>query len=84
MGLICIDLGSLAVDPDFAGQGIATQLAQWGVARAEKDKVPAYLEASPAALRLYKRVGFAVVRDLDLLENGFVLTVMVKEMTKEA
>jgi len=74
-------LGSLAVDPDFAGRGIATQLVQWGIDKAEEDNIPAFLESTPAAVSLYKRLGFAVVRDLPL-DNGHVLTIMVRDSRK--
>jgi ribosomal protein S18 acetylase RimI-like enzyme len=78
--LTCIDLGSLAVDPDFSGRGIATQLVQWGINKAEEDNVPAFLEASPAALGLYKRLGFVVVREAPALIHNLVLTIMVKDV----
>ncbi|PGH36307.1 hypothetical protein GX50_00812 [[Emmonsia] crescens] len=69
-------LRSLAVDPDFSGRGLATQLVQWGIDRAKEDNIPAFLESSPAALGLYKRLGFVVVEDLPPLDNGHVLTIM--------
>jgi ribosomal protein S18 acetylase RimI-like enzyme len=77
--LTYVDLGSLAVDPDFSGRGIATQLVQWGIDKAEEDKIPAFLEATPAALGLYKRLGFVVVKEVPALIDGLALTVMVKD-----
>lgn len=73
------DLRSLAVDPDFSGRGIATRLVQWGIDKAKEDNVPAFLESSPAALSLYKRMGFVVRLETPPLDNGHDLTLMVLE-----
>jgi ribosomal protein S18 acetylase RimI-like enzyme len=74
-----IDLGSLAVDPNFAGRGIGSQLVQWGIDRAIEDNVPAFLESTPAALGLYKRLGFGVVKELCVIPDNFILTVLIRE-----
>jgi ribosomal protein S18 acetylase RimI-like enzyme len=72
-------LRSLAVDPAFSGRGIATQLVKWGIDKAKEDKVPAFLESSPAAIGVYKRQGFVVLEDSPPLDNGHVLTLMLMD-----
>lgn len=64
------DLGSLAVDPEFTGRGIASQLVQWGIDRSEKDRVPVYLESSAAAKGVYTRLGFEAIKELPTPEDG--------------
>lgn len=74
------DLGSLAVDPVFKGKGIASNLVQWGIDKAEEAGLPAYLESSPAAVGVYRRLGFKELRKLNLLKNddSHPLTVMLR------
>lgn len=54
----CSDLEMLATDPAFQGRGAGSQLLRWGLARADAAGVEAYLEASPAAVPLYEKLGF--------------------------
>ncbi|EFW20800.1 hypothetical protein D8B26_002884 [Coccidioides posadasii str. Silveira] len=51
-------LGSLFVDPEYRGQGIATRLVKWGVGLADHMMLPVWLEASTTAHSLYVRQGF--------------------------
>jgi len=76
-------LGSLAVDPDFTGRGIASKLVQWGIDKAEQDNVVAFLESSPAAVGVYARLGFVDIKRLPPHENGHVFTVMVREPSEK-
>jgi len=73
-------LASLAVDPDFKGKGIASKLVKWGISKAEEVGLPAYLESSPAAVGLYRRLGFKELRKLSLIRNNesHVQTVMMR------
>jgi ribosomal protein S18 acetylase RimI-like enzyme len=60
-------LSALGVDPDRQGEGIGTALMGPGLARADADRLPAYLEtATGRNVLLYERVGFAVVEELTL------------------
>ncbi|KAJ4391861.1 hypothetical protein N0V93_005481 [Gnomoniopsis smithogilvyi] len=54
----CLHLGSLVCHPDYRGLGAARALLQWGVELADKERIPAFLEASPHCYPLYKRFGF--------------------------
>jgi GNAT superfamily N-acetyltransferase len=53
-----LDLGLLAVHPDFHRRGVGTMLVKWGLKEAEERGLPAYLEASPAGFPLYSGLGF--------------------------
>lgn len=57
------ELIEIQIDPDYQNQGIATQLIQWLITRAQQANKPLYLDvfiASPA-LRLYQRLGFKIM-----------------------
>jgi len=73
-------LASLAVDPEFKGKGIASKLVQWGVDKAEEAGLPAYLESSPAAVGVYRRVGFKELRKLRVIKSdeSHFLTIMLR------
>lgn len=52
----------IGVDPLHQGKGAGTALLRHGLARCDRDGLPAYLEAtSPRNRRLYERHGFAAV-----------------------
>jgi GNAT superfamily N-acetyltransferase len=55
----------VGVDPLRQGGGVGTELVRAGLARADTDGLPAYLEASTARNRaLYERLGFDVVGEI--------------------
>ena len=55
-------LGMLGVSPKCQGQGIGGKLLQPVLARADREKMPCYLETTTApAVRFYQRHGFEVV-----------------------
>ncbi|HVM09100.1 MAG TPA: GNAT family N-acetyltransferase [Acidimicrobiales bacterium] len=55
----------VGVDPLRQGAGIGSELVRAGLARADADGLPAYLEASTARNRaLYERFGFDVVGEI--------------------
>jgi GNAT superfamily N-acetyltransferase len=61
-------LNILATDPAYMRRGAGAALVAWGLAIADKEKVPVWLESSPFGWPLYQRLGFEVVdtQDLDI------------------
>jgi ribosomal protein S18 acetylase RimI-like enzyme len=55
----------IGVDPAHQGKGVGSALLQRGLARADADRLPAYLEASsPRNRALYERHGFVVIGEI--------------------
>ncbi|KAI9837919.1 MAG: hypothetical protein M1837_002658 [Sclerophora amabilis] len=59
-------LSTLATHPKYQGRGAASTLLDWGTKQADADGIPAYLEASPDGLRLYRSRGFEERGVLDM------------------
>jgi len=60
-------LSALGVEPDRQGEGVGTALMQPVLERADRDRLPAYLEtATGRNVLLYERQGFGVVEELTL------------------
>ncbi|KAI0110109.1 hypothetical protein F4814DRAFT_425822 [Daldinia grandis] len=83
-------LSIICTDPSHHGLGIAASLIRPVLALADKEGIPAYLEALPLAVPLYQRLGFQPVDQLeyDLAKAGrqgkAVLTIMVREPRSES
>jgi GNAT superfamily N-acetyltransferase len=55
----------IGVDPMFRGQGYGTELMRHGLQACDRDRRPAYLEAtSPLNRRFYERFGFRVLGEI--------------------
>jgi GNAT superfamily N-acetyltransferase len=66
----CWYLAFMGVEPPAQGQGIGTRLLAAVLTQADRDHVPAYLEAScPENRRLYERHGFHTVRELSVADS---------------
>jgi GNAT superfamily N-acetyltransferase len=66
----CWYLAFIGVDPSARGQGIGTRLLAAVLTQADRDQVPAYLEATcPENRRLYERHGFQTVRELKVADS---------------
>ncbi|PGH16627.1 hypothetical protein AJ80_05129 [Polytolypa hystricis UAMH7299] len=52
----------LVVAPDFQGQGIGSALIKYGLDIADKENMPAWLEASEAGYPVYKKFGYKDVQ----------------------
>jgi ribosomal protein S18 acetylase RimI-like enzyme len=64
-------LGVVGVDPDQQGQGLGRAVIAPGLAAADEDDSPAFLETQdPANVGFYESLGFEVVAELDLPANG--------------
>jgi GNAT superfamily N-acetyltransferase len=61
----------LGVAPEAQGTGIGSRLVRDGLARADSDGMPAYLETAQAGnVRFYERFGFRVERQVRVLDDG--------------
>ncbi|RMZ01596.1 hypothetical protein D0862_06313 [Hortaea werneckii] len=55
----------IATHPQHQGRGAGSMMIIWGLGRADRDNVEAYLEASPEAVSLYEKLGFENVASTD-------------------
>lgn len=80
-------LSLLGVLPEFGRRGIASELLQWGIMRADEDDKPIYISASPPGKGAYMKSGFEEVgADLcypDHPQGGWVETVLVRKSRSE-
>ena len=66
----CWHLAFMGVDPSAQGQGIGSALLAAVLPLADRDDMPAYLEAScPENRRLYERHGFELIRELTVADS---------------
>jgi ribosomal protein S18 acetylase RimI-like enzyme len=73
------DVPSMAVDPEFQGHGIASRLLQKLCELADQAGQDVYLEGTTAALRLYKKAGFEVLEEVEMLEGVYRLALMLRK-----
>ncbi|KAI1136968.1 acyl-CoA N-acyltransferase [Hypoxylon sp. FL0543] len=69
-------LSILCTDPAYRGRGIGAALIKSVLDLADDEGLPAYVEAMPKAVPLYRRQGFV---EVDTLQYDQVLTIMVRE-----
>ena len=66
-----IHLSLLAVDPRYQRSGVGATLLSEGLARADSERLPVYLDtANPENLPYYERFGFAIVWEFDIPSRG--------------
>lgn len=64
-------LAPVGVRPARQGRGLGRAVLAPGLAAADAERRPAFLEtSSPVNVRIYRRMGFAVVAELDLPHDG--------------
>lgn len=63
-------------------RGAGSMLVRWGVERAKRDGVPAFLEATPAGAPIYESLGFRQVgqAELQLQQFGFAEPIVLARM----
>ncbi|KAL8651081.1 MAG: hypothetical protein Q9210_003462 [Variospora velana] len=57
-------LRGLVTHQDYRGQGLASQLLRFGLARIDKEGRRCYVEATPAGLSIYRRLGWKDVDEI--------------------
>ena len=73
-------LFGVAVAPELHNQGIGSSIIREGLARADRESRPCYLETSePRNLVLYQRLGFAVLEEATLGKGGPPAWSMLRE-----
>jgi GNAT superfamily N-acetyltransferase len=81
-------MGLLATDPQFQGKGCGTMLLKYGLEKADKEGRKAYIEATPAGLPLYKKLGWVVVDEAEIVnaskdvpddERRWINWIMIRE-----
>jgi GNAT superfamily N-acetyltransferase len=55
----------LAVDPGFQRMGVGRKLLDWGLEKADRERLECWIEASPAGKGLYEKVGW---REVDVID----------------
>jgi GNAT superfamily N-acetyltransferase len=65
-------LAVLVTAPEFQGRGVGSLLCKDGLHVADRERLPAWLEASAKGRRLYQKLGFEDVEDIviDLSDYG--------------
>lgn len=73
-------LMALGVDPAHQGEGFGSVLVRAGTRRADRDRVPIYLETEAGRnVAFYERLGFVVIDELDLVELGLPFALMLRQ-----
>ena len=79
-----IDLASLAVDPDYQRKGLASMLMNEGLAQADEEGLPTYLESTPEGALLYPKFGFETVKEHAFFDGKFVANFFIRPAKTDA
>lgn len=70
---------AIGVDPEFQGRGLGSVLMRHGIARADGDSKPIYLETETEGnVAFYRRLGFDVIEEFTLEGLDIVMWLMVR------
>ncbi|KAJ4296754.1 hypothetical protein N0V90_006802 [Kalmusia sp. IMI 367209] len=59
-----LELDNLATHPEHQRRGAGRILLDWGVRKANEEGWRTYLDATPAGLKVYERIGFKLVKEV--------------------
>lgn len=65
-------LSFMAVDEKYRRKGAATACVRWGMERCKELGIPAYLEASEEGMKVYKGMGWEVVKSEGMIFPGMI------------
>ncbi|KAL4878085.1 hypothetical protein BJY04DRAFT_196700 [Aspergillus karnatakaensis] len=70
-------LDMLGTRPQFNGRGLGSKLLNWGLSKADEEKVMVFLVSTPQGKQLYERYGFQTVREYEAAP-GYTMTSMLR------
>lgn len=68
--MLSTGLTFVGTEPKHQDRGAGTMLTKWGLAKAEEDNLPVYLESTIEASSLYRRLGFVSLDGLSISLPG--------------
>lgn len=76
-------LMAIGVEPEHQGEGRGSALVRAGMRRADRDRVPIYLETETPNVGFYRSLGFEVIDELHVDEIGVVFSLMARAPQRE-
>ena len=68
-----LGLAFIATHPQHERRGAATMVIKWALDKCSKERIPAYLEATPKSWALYKKLGFTLEERISMtFDDGSV------------
>jgi ribosomal protein S18 acetylase RimI-like enzyme len=75
-------VAAIGVDPDSQGMGFGSVLMELGIARADRDKAPIYLETETERnVGFYQKLGFDVIEEFTPKEVAVQMWLMARQST---
>lgn len=76
--LMVVDVQSMAVSPEHWGKGIGKKLLKRGLEEVDKAGQDIYLEATPAAVAMYRSCGFQELERIEMCDGQLVMSPMIR------